>query len=66
MRNPNAVGCFSINGPMLIFFLATMLQDVRLELANEEAVNAARGVLPKHKITKMGFFFAAFDIEEQQ
>ena len=51
---------------MLIFFLATTLQDVHLELANEEAVNAARGVLPKHKITMTGFFFAAFDIEEQQ
>ena len=46
--------------------LATTLQDVRLELAKEEAGNAARGVLPKHKITLTGFFFAAFDIEEQQ
>jgi len=50
----------------LIKSLATTLQDVRLELAKEEAVNAARGVLPKHKITLTGFFFAAFDIEEQQ
>lgn len=50
----------------LINNLATTLQDVRLELAKEEAVNAARGMLPKHKITLTGFFFAAFDIEEQQ
>jgi hypothetical protein len=39
---------------------------VRLEIAKEEAVNAARGLLLKHKITLTGFFFAAFDIEEQQ
>jgi hypothetical protein len=39
---------------------------VRLELSKEEAANAARGVLPKHKITLTGFFFAAFEIEEQQ
>jgi hypothetical protein len=50
----------------LIKNLATTLQDVRLELAKEEAVNAARGVLPKHKITSTSFFFTAFDIEEQQ
>jgi hypothetical protein len=51
---------------MLIFILVTTLQDVRLELAKEETANAARGVLPKHKTTLTGFFFAAFDIEEQQ
>jgi hypothetical protein len=45
---------------------ATTLQDVRLELAKEEAGNAAHGVLLKHKITLTGFFFAAFDIEEQR
>jgi len=42
------------------------LQDLRLQLANEEALKAARGIMPKHKVTLTGFFFAAFDIEEQQ
>jgi len=51
---------------MLKMYLATTLQDVRLQFAKEEAVQAARGVLPKHKTTLTGFFFAAFEIEEQQ
>lgn len=68
MRNRNAVSYLVHLGSNanLIYILATTLQDVRLELAKEEAVNAERGVLPKHKITSTGFFFAAFDIEEQQ
>ena len=45
---------------------ATTMQDVRLELAREEAQQLASGHLQRHKVTMTGFFSMAFDIEDQQ
>lgn len=42
------------------------MQDVRLELAREEAQQLASGHLQRHKVTMTGFFSMAFDIEDQQ
>jgi hypothetical protein len=47
-------------------FKATTLQDVRLELAKEDADEAARGVLSPHKTTLTSFLTLGFDLEEQQ
>ena len=46
--------------------LATTLQDVRLELAREEAAEAARGRVSYHNITLTTFLTTALDLEEQQ
>jgi hypothetical protein len=59
------VSSISRNG-LLKILLATTLHDLHLQLANEEALEAARGIMPKHKITPAKFFFTAFDIEDQQ
>lgn len=66
MQNLNAVSYSVCYVGYTNLILATTLQDVHLELTKEEVVHATRGVMPKHKITLTGFFFAAFDIEEQQ
>ena len=39
---------------------------MHLQLAKEEATEAAKGVLPKHKVTLTAFLIAAFEIEEEQ
>ncbi|KAI0037995.1 hypothetical protein FA95DRAFT_1506217, partial [Auriscalpium vulgare] len=44
----------------------TTLADVRLELADEEAVEAARGHLSPHETTASVFIHVGLDIEEQQ
>jgi hypothetical protein len=46
--------------------LATTLQDVRLELAKEEAAEAAKGCTSPHKVTLTTFLTTALDLEEQQ
>lgn len=46
--------------------LATTLQDVRLQLAREEAADAAQGNLPLHRTTLTSFLTLALDLEEQQ
>ena len=45
---------------------ATTMQDVRLELAWEEALQLASGHLHRHKVTMTGFFSMGFDIEDRQ
>lgn len=47
-------------------YLATTLQDARLELAREENAQLALGRAPRHKVSMIGFFSTGFDIEEQQ
>jgi len=42
------------------------LQDVRLNLAKEEAAEAARGLISPHEVTLSSFLTTAFDLEEQQ
>lgn len=42
------------------------LQDVRLELAKEDAVQAALGKLPRHKVSSAGFLMIGFELEESQ
>lgn len=46
--------------------LATTLQDVRLDLAKEDAAEAARGLITPHKMTMTAFLTMALDLEEQQ
>ncbi|KDR65963.1 hypothetical protein GALMADRAFT_232763 [Galerina marginata CBS 339.88] len=45
---------------------ATMLHDVRLELAQNKTLQLAAGYIPPHKVSMMGFFTMGFDIEDQQ
>ena len=47
-------------------FVATTLQDVRLELTRTETLQLASGQAPRHKVTMMGFFSMGFDIEDYQ
>ena len=42
------------------------MQDVRLELAWDEALQLASGHINRHKVTMTGFFSMGFDIEDQQ
>ncbi|KAH7904426.1 hypothetical protein BJ138DRAFT_1106840 [Hygrophoropsis aurantiaca] len=44
----------------------TTLVDVRLELANEEATQAAMGVLTPHETTSSSWLIAGLDLEDQQ
>ena len=44
----------------------TTLQDVRLELTKEEAVQAALGRLPRHKVSPVGFLMTGFELEDSQ
>jgi hypothetical protein len=45
---------------------ATTVQDVRLELAKEDAANSARGVVSPHEVTLTAFLTMGLDLEEQQ
>lgn len=45
---------------------ATTLQDVRLELAKDDAASSAQGVVSPHKITLATFLMTGLDLEEQQ
>lgn len=49
-----------------ILHLATTLQDVRLDLAKEEAAEVARGRVSLHNVTLTTFLTTALDLEEQQ
>jgi hypothetical protein len=42
------------------------LQDVRLELAKEEAAKAACGHISPHNVTLITFLTTALELEEQQ
>jgi hypothetical protein len=46
--------------------VATTVQDVRLELVNEEAEEAARGILTPHKTSLSGCLTLGLELEEQQ
>lgn len=46
--------------------LGTTLQDVRLDLAKEEAAEAAGGHISPHNVTLITFLTTALDLEEQQ
>lgn len=45
---------------------ATTLHDVRLELANEDAVDSAQGATSSHEITLTAFLTMGLGLEEQQ
>lgn len=47
-------------------FSATTLQDVRLELAKDDAASSARGVVSLHDVTPTAFLTTGLDLEEQQ
>ena len=47
-------------------YLGTTLSQVKLELAQEEAANAAWGIVHAHDVSVGTFLSTAFDIEEQQ
>ena len=44
----------------------TTLQDVRLQVANEEAAQAALGNLPRHDVSLGAFLMARFELEDSQ
>jgi hypothetical protein len=46
--------------------IETTLQDVRLELSQEEAAQAALGNLPKHQISMSAFLLSGFELEDSQ
>lgn len=48
------------------FPIEKTLQDVRLELAREEAARASLGVLPRHKISMATFLMTGFELEDSQ
>lgn len=48
------------------YSLGSTLQDVRLELAREEASNVALGREPRHKISMATFMMTGFDLEDSQ
>jgi hypothetical protein len=47
-------------------FIGTTLQDVRLELAKEEASQLALGNLPRHKVSLSAFLMMGFELEDSQ
>ena len=52
--------------PITNILPGTTLQDVRLELAKEDAVQAALGKLPRHKVSSGGFLMIGFKLEDSQ
>lgn len=42
------------------------MQEIRLELAKEDTMDAAEGINPPHKTSLTSFLIKAFDLEEQQ
>ena len=42
------------------------MQEIRLELAKEDAKEAEQGILPPHKTSLTSFLTKGFDLEEQQ
>jgi hypothetical protein len=54
----------SLRGPN--FSIDKTLQDVRLELAMEEAARAGLGILPRHKISMATFLLTGFELEDSQ
>ena len=46
--------------------IATMLQDVRLDLLREEADKVALGNLPRHKVSMATFLLTGFELEDSQ
>lgn len=44
----------------------TTLQDVRLELAREDAMQAALGNLPRHKVSSVAFLIIGLELEDSQ
>lgn len=46
--------------------IESTLQDVRLELANEEATQAALGRLPRHRVSMTTFLLTGFELEDGQ
>lgn len=46
--------------------LATTLQDVRLELAKDDAASSAQGVISPHRIMLTTFLMTGLNLEEQQ
>lgn len=53
--------CYGVN-----FLIGTTLQDVRLELAKEEATRGALGSLPRHEVSMASFLLTGFELEDSQ
>ena len=68
MRNLGVVCLWSCLKTFLhsISFLATTVQDVRLQLTQEDAAEAQRGIISPHKITLTAFLTTGLELEEQQ
>ena len=50
----------------LKFCVETTLQEIRVELAKEDAKEASQGINPPHKTSLTSFLMKGFDLEEQQ
>ena len=46
--------------------IGSTLQDVRLELAKEEATQAALGRRPRHRVSMATFLMTGFELEDSQ
>ena len=46
--------------------IGTTLQDVRLELAREEAARSALGTIPRHEVSMATFLMTGFELEDSQ
>jgi hypothetical protein len=61
-----ALTIYCLNPSADIYFLATRLQDVRLELAKEDADVAKEGAAAPHTISLTEFLMKGLELEEQQ
>jgi hypothetical protein len=52
--------------PLTDILPGTTLQDVRLELTRECAVQASVGNLPRHKVSAVAFLMMGFELEDSQ
>ena len=67
-RNPSAVRYITWSNVLVTntFETATTLQDVRLELAKEDAAQATQAGTELPKLSLTGFFTTAFELEDCQ
>jgi hypothetical protein len=63
VRHPVVILNFDVVSNII---LETTLQDVRLQLAKEDAAEAALGILPRHRVTLPSLLMAGLELEDSQ
>lgn len=68
MKNQSTVSCLLSLYLFIIYllYIGTTIQDIRLELAKEDAVEAAKGVISPHTTSATVFLTKGLEIEAQQ